>query len=104
MLADLTTWIEKIRTSLRPPNEPDDRLPSEHLIESFALRGYRGPPMLVSSRPYPKAVRLDGFLDRYVKDLAKRGWPMSKELAERDVFTLEGLCDIADAVHVVGAN
>jgi hypothetical protein len=104
MLPDLTTWIEKIRTALRPPNEPDDRLPSEHVIESLSLRGYRGPAMLVSARPYPSAVRLDGFVDRYVKDLAARGWPLSKELVERDVLALEGLCDVADAVHVVGAN
>lgn len=90
---------------LRPRSEPDDdRLPSEQHIEHYALRGYRGPEMLVSARPFKGAFRLDGFLDTHVKSLKDDGFRrVSKDFAERDLLALTDLAERADAVRVVPA-
>lgn len=106
MLDRLPSWIETTKRLLKPPNEPDDRLPSEHLIGFFALRGYRGPEVLVSSQPYPKAYPVTDFLERHVKAFRANRPPGARfddRMLERDVLALEELSALHDAVRVVPA-
>jgi hypothetical protein len=105
MWATAETWIQKIQTMLKtePPSDeyPNDRLPSEQVIGHYALRGYRGPEALVSSRKYFDSLRIDGFVQRHEADMRARKWPVSKQYVERDVLQLEQLAEECDAVRVV---
>jgi len=91
-----------------PPSDddpyPNDRLPSEQVIGNFALRGYRGQALLVSSRRYfPGTTKLDGLTRNHATDMARRGWPVSREYVEKDIRDLEELAEQCDAVKVVPA-
>lgn len=90
---------------LKPQSEPsDDRLPSEQAIDHYALRGYRGPEVLVAARPFKGAIKLDGFVADHVKRIHDAGYrTVAKEYAERDVLALLELCERSDAVRVVPA-
>jgi hypothetical protein len=105
MWATAETWLTKAKSLFRqPPSDdlyPNDRLPSEQVVPTFALRGYRGPPVRVATTKYFEAKRLDGFIDRYTADMASRGWPFAKSLVERDVIRLEDLASASDAVLVI---
>lgn len=103
MLEQIPGWIEAAKRLLKPPNEPDDRLPSEHLIGLYALRGYRGPEVLVSSQPYPRAYPVADFLAKFAKTVTKDQLRFPASWAERDCEALQQMADCHDAVRVVPA-
>jgi hypothetical protein len=91
-----------------PPSDddpyPNDRLPSEQVIGGFSLRGYRGPTVLVSSRRYfSGTTKLEGLTRNHAADMARRGWPVSRDYVEKDIRELEELAEQCDAVRVVPA-
>jgi hypothetical protein len=100
MLESLPTWIETAKRLLRPPSEPDERLPSEHTVGLYALRGYRGHEILVSTQPYPGAYPLDAFLLKHAKATATQK-RFSDDIVRRDVEGLEETAHAHDAVRVV---
>jgi hypothetical protein len=103
MLETRPSWIQRAKELLRPPSNEDDRLPSEHLIGFYALRGYRGDEVLVSARPYPRTVRVDAFLARHVKTVIRDKLRIPDELMERDALAIAELAEQSDAVRIVPA-
>lgn len=101
MLDQIPSWIETAKRLLRPPNEPDDRLPSEQLIGLYALRGYRGPEALVSAQPFPRAYPVEDFLAKHAKGVAKSRLRFPEAWVERDCEALRQMAEAHDAVRVV---
>lgn len=94
----------------RPPTSdteyPNDRLPSEQVIGFYALRGYRHPQgrdVLVCAAPYFDAVPVEKFLTWHAQDLARRGHPVPKDMANHDVQAIRELAEQCDAVRIVPA-
>lgn len=104
MWATAETWIEKIQNLLKPTplsdEYPNDRLPSEQVVPTFWLRGYRGPETLVATQKYFKAKPLERFIWEHNKDMARRGWPVSAVYVEQDLVTLQEIAEASDAVIV----
>jgi hypothetical protein len=75
-------------------------MPSEQVIGFYALRGYRGPPVMVSAEPYFDALRLSAFLKQHARDMVARPSAVSRDLVELDVDRLEQLANSCDAVRV----
>lgn len=107
-MAELKTWIERAATLFQPPpsddEPPNDRLPSEQVIGHYALRGYRGPEVLVASKRYfAGTVKLELFVKNHAAEMARVGWRVPKDTVLRDVLALEELAEQCDAVQVVPA-
>ncbi len=103
MFASLETWIERAKKLLElDPAEPDDRLPSEYVVAHYALRGYRGPAVLVAARPSGlKTLRCSAFLKQHAREVDTGRY--SSEFVERDILNSEQLAEQADAVEIVPA-
>ena len=105
MFASLETWVDRVKKALeQSPVEIDDRLPSEYSIGSYALRGYRGPAILIATRKCLGAKRADGFIQRHAAEMKAEGFRrVSRDLVERDCKALEDLANTHDAVEIAPA-
>lgn len=80
---------------------PNDRLPSEQVIPVFALRGYRGPELLVSMNRYFSATQADRFVYEHQHNMRARGWPVSEVFVEQDCVSIVEMASWSDAVRVL---
>ncbi len=46
-------------------------------------------------------MKLDGFIDAHMREMAARNWPISKVFVEQDILNLEELASWSDAVRVL---
>ena len=103
--------MEKVASLFRPqPTDdiyPNDRLPSEQIVPTFALRGFRGSPpkyagepVMIAASPYFKAEPLDAFIQWHGAEML-RTKRIARELVIKDLQRLEDVAHSSDAVLVV---
>lgn len=66
----------------------DQPLPHRSELPSYALRGYSGPPVVISSERYPGAYRASGFVERHVAHMNSRPGLVAQRYVDRDVHNL----------------
>ena len=99
----MTSLLTQNPTTPTTSEYPNDRLPSEQVVVEYALRGYRGPTVLISQERYFGSKQADRFIYEHQHTMRERGWPVAETFVLQDCQTLTNLADCSDAVRVIPA-
>jgi hypothetical protein len=97
-------WLSRESSLLPTParHVPDEQpLVRYNDLPLYALRGYRGPEVLVAQKPLERAYKADKFLAAHVADLEYRRSPIPRLLIERDIERIMNMVTTSFAVRIV---
>ena len=97
-------WLNR-ESSLLPT--PARQVPDEqpiiryHDLPLYALRGYRGPEVMIAKAKVEGALRAKDFITHHVADLEHRRSPIPRFLIERDIERIMNMVTTSLAVRIV---
>jgi hypothetical protein len=97
-------WLSRESSLLPTParHVPDEQpLVRYNDLPMYALRGYRGPEVMIAKSKVEGALRAKDFIQNYVADLEYRRSPIPKLLIERDIGRIMNMVTTSLAVRIV---
>ncbi len=97
-------WLSRESSFLPTParQAPDEQpIIRYHDLPLYALRGYRGPEVMIAQKPIERAYKADKFIAAHVADLEHRRLPIPRFLIERDIERIMNMVTTSIAVRIV---